>query len=55
MFIGIMSQAVNVALNFVFIVLLDKGVAGAATASCISIVLGSVIMLLMFKGKRMDI
>ena len=55
MAIGIITQALNVVLDFILIAVLHKGVREAAAASCISIVLGSVWMLALFMGKRMDI
>ena len=55
MAIGITTQALNVVLDFILIAVLHKGVREAAAASCISIVLGSVWMLALFMGKRMDI
>ncbi|MBQ6401779.1 MAG: MATE family efflux transporter [Firmicutes bacterium] len=55
MIINISTQVINVGLNFVLIVLLHQGVRAAAAASCISIVLGSVVTLLLFTGKRMDV
>jgi len=55
MVIGIATQFLNVLLNFLFIAVLHKGVKAAAVASCVSIVLGSVITLVIFLGKRMDV
>lgn len=55
MIIGIMTQVLNVVLDFVLIVLLHQGVWAAAAGSCISIVLGSVITLAAFRGKRMEV
>lgn len=55
MFIGIFTQALNVILDFILIAVLHKGVREAAAASCVSIVLGSVWMLVLFMGKRMDV
>lgn len=55
MVIGIVTQLLNVVLDFILIAILRQGVQAAATASCISIVLGSVITLTMFLGKRMDV
>ena len=40
MIINIVSQVLNVALNFLLIIVLHKGVLGAAIGSCISIVFG---------------
>lgn len=55
MAINIATQVINVGLNFVLIVLLHKGVMAAAAASSISIVFGSVLTLILFTGKRMDV
>ena len=55
MIINIVSQVLNVALNFLFIIVLHKGVLGAAIGSCISIAFGSVTTLLMFLRKKMDV
>ncbi|MCR4600276.1 MAG: MATE family efflux transporter [Clostridia bacterium] len=55
MMIGILTQVLNVILDFVLIVVLHKGVWAAAAASCISIALGSVITLAVFRGKKMDV
>ena len=55
MIINIVSQVLNVALNFLLIIVLHKGVLGAAVGSCISIAFGSVTTLLMFLGKKMDV
>mgnify|MGYP002516564484 FL=1 len=45
MAVGIISQLLNVLLDFLFIVVFRQGVKSAALASCISIALGSAIML----------
>lgn len=55
MLINIVTQVINVVLDYVLIVLLDQGVRAAAAASCISIVLGSVLTLVLFMNKRMDV
>ncbi len=55
MIIAVITQLTNVALDFILIALLHKGVRAAAAASCISIVLGSVITLVLFLGRRMDV
>ena len=55
MFINIATQLINVALDFVLIVILHKGVMAAAAASCISIAFGSAVTMSMFLGKRMDV
>ena len=55
MFIGIASQGLNVLLDFILIAVLHQGIKAAALASCLSIALGSVVMLALFTGKRMDV
>ncbi len=55
MVIGIVTQLMNVVLDFLFIAVLHKGVKAAAVASCVSMVLGSVITLALFLGRRMDV
>ena len=55
MLINISTQVINVGLTFEFIVLLHQGVKAAAAASSISIVFGSVVTLILFMGKRMDV
>lgn len=55
MVVGIISQLLNVLLDFLFIVVFRQGVKSAALASCISIATGSVIMLISFAGKRLDV
>lgn len=55
MVIGIVTQLLNVVLDFILIAVLRQGVWAAATASCISIILGSIITFTMFLGKRMDV
>jgi Na+-driven multidrug efflux pump len=55
MVIGVATQFLNVVLDFLFIAVFHKGVKAAAVASCVSIVLGSVITLVLFLGKRMDV
>ncbi len=55
MWIGVATQVLNVVLDFVLIAALHLGVRAAAFASCVSIALGSVVTLLLFVGKRMDL
>ncbi len=55
MAIGVVTQVLNVILDFLLIAVFRQGVWAAAVASCVSIVLGSVITLSMFLGKRMDV
>ena len=55
MIIGIVSQGLNIVLDFIVVVLLGKGVIAVAITSCISIGLGSVFMLLFFAGGNTDL
>lgn len=55
MIIGIVTQLLNVVLDFVLIAVLHKGVQAAALASCVSIAVGSIWTLALFLGKRMDV
>ena len=55
MVLGIITQALNVSLDYLLIAVFHLGVRAAAFASCVSIVLGSVITLVLFLGKRMDV
>ena len=55
MMINVISQIINVVLDFILIAVLRKGVMEAALASCISIAACSLVMLLVFGGKRMDV
>lgn len=42
-------------LDFILIAVLHQGIKAAALASCLSIALGSVVMLALFTGKQMDV
>lgn len=53
--LNIISQIGNVVLDFILIAVLHQGVKAAAVASCIFIAAGSVISLLLFRGRRMDV
>ena len=55
MIIGIISQGLNIVLDFIVVVVLGKGVTAVAITSCISIGLGSVFMLLYFAGGNTDL
>lgn len=55
MSIGVITQLLNVVLDFLLIAVFHKGVTAAAVASCISIVLGSAITLILFLNRRMDV
>ncbi len=55
MWIGIASEALNLILNVLFIVILRRGVAAAAFTSCVSMAMGSVLTLWAFRQKRMDL
>lgn len=53
--INIATQALNIILDFILIAGFGQGVWAAAFASCIAIALGSLVTLLFFKNKRMDL
>lgn len=55
MWLGIGTQALNILLDVILIAFLGQGIWAAAFTSCLSITLGCVITLLLFKNKRMDI
>lgn len=55
MWLGIVTQMLNIVLDLIFIAFLGQGVQAAAFASCISMALGSTATLLLFSGKRMDL
>ncbi len=55
MIIGIVTQMLNILLDAVLIVFLGQGVWAAAFTSCITIALGSVITLCIFRGRKMDL
>ncbi len=55
MTIGVVTQILNVILDFLLIAVFRQGVWAAAVASCASIVLGSVVTFSMFLGRRMDV
>lgn len=55
MVVGIATQTANVVMDFVLIVMLHQGVAAAAASSCVAIVAGSVITLLAFRKRRLDL
>ncbi len=55
MWLGIITQAFNIILDIILIALLDQGIWAAAFTSCLSMSIGSVITLLMFRKKRMDL
>jgi len=55
MILTVVTQVINVVLDFLLIAVFHQGIQAAAVASCISIALGSVITLLLFTKKRMDV
>ena len=55
MWLSIGTQALNILLDIILIVILGQGVWAAAFTSCLSMTLGSVITLWFFRGKRMDL
>lgn len=55
MWLGIGTQALNIILDVILIAFLGQGIWAAAFTSCIAVALGSVITLLLFTKKKMDI
>ena len=55
MWLSIGTQALNIVLDVILIVFLGQGVWAAAFTSCLAMALGSVITLLLFRKKRMDL
>lgn len=55
MWLSIGTQTLNILLDVVLIVFLGQGVWAAAFTSCLSMVLGSVVTLCLFRRKRMDL
>ena len=55
MWLGIGTQVFNIVLDIILIVFLGQGVWAAAFTSCLAMALGSVITLLLFHKKRMDL
>ena len=55
MWLSIGTQIFNIVLDVILIVFLGQGVWAAAFTSCLSMALGSVITLLLFRIKRMDL
>ncbi|MCI8513428.1 MAG: MATE family efflux transporter [Lachnospiraceae bacterium] len=53
--INVATQMVNVVLDIIFIVFLGQGIWAAAFTSCLAMAIGSVITLLLFRNKRLDI
>ena len=55
MAVNILTQVLNVVLDALLITALKAGVQAAALTSCISVAIGSVITLLLFTEKRLDL
>lgn len=55
MWLGIGSQSLNIILDVIFIAFLGQGVWAAALTSCVAMALCSVISLLLFRKKRLDL
>ena len=55
MWLGIISQLLNIVLDVILIAFLGQGVWAAAFTSCIAMALCAVVSLLMFRGGRMDV
>ena len=55
MWLSIGTQALNIILDVILIVFLGQGVWAAAFTSCLAMALGSVITLILFRNRRMDL
>ena len=55
MVVGILTQTANIAMDFILIVILHQGVMAVAASSCIAIATGSIVTLLAFRKKRLDV
>ena len=55
MWVSIGTQILNIGLDVILIAFLGQGIWAAAFTSCISMALGAVITLLMFRNKRLDL
>ena len=55
MWLGIGTQTLNIVLDILLIAILRKGVGAAAFTSCLAMSLSSIITLLLFRTKRMDL
>ncbi len=55
MWLGIGTQMLNIVLDVILIAFLGQGVWAAAFTSCIAMVIGAIITLAVFRGKRMDL
>lgn len=55
MLLNVAAALVNIVLDFLFLVVLRWGIAGAALASCLSIALGTLLGLLPFLGHRLPL
>ena len=55
MWLSVATQVLNIVLDVILIAFLGQGIWAAAFTSCISIALGSVITLWLFRGKKMDL
>ncbi len=55
MWLSITTQSLNIILDVILIVFLGQGIFAAAFTSCIAMALSSIVSLLMFRKKRMDL
>ena len=55
MLLSVGTQILNIVLDVILIAFLGQGVGAAAFTSCISMVLGAVISLWLFRGRRLDL
>lgn len=55
MWVSIVTQLANILLDVILIAFLEEGIWAAAFTSCISMALGSIWTLCLFRGKRLDV
>ncbi len=55
MWLGIVTQGLNIILDVILIAFLGNGIWAAAFTSCLAMALGSVVTLWLFRGKRTDL
>lgn len=55
MWLSLATQGLNIILDVILIAILGQGIWAAAFTSCVSIALGSIVTLLVFRGKKADL
>ncbi len=55
MWLGIGTQILNIVLDMILIAFLGQGIWAAAFTSCLAMVIGSIITLWLFRGKKLDL